>query len=270
MNWSGFALNVVLCLAAALVYFGVLMAVAIRISNQSIIDIFWGPGFVLMAVVSYLASTGSGDDLRRGVVLALTAIWGLRLGVYIGNRNRGHGEDKRYTALMRHRTGSLVGFLIRKIYGLQGVLLLVVSIPVQLAMYQSASLGVLGFLGIAVWLVGFLFEAIGDAQLARFKKDPANEGRIMDRGLWAWTRHPNYFGDTVVWFGLWLLALGHPAGVLTVISPIVMMVLLLRFSGKALLERRMRRHRGAAYEEYIARTSGFFPLPPRKRATGAA
>ncbi|TQS42009.1 DUF1295 domain-containing protein [Cryptosporangium phraense] len=240
------------------------MAVAIRIRNQSIIDIFWGPGFVAVAVVSYLASFGSGNDLRRAIVLALTAIWGLRLGVYIGNRNRGHGEDKRYTALMRHRTGSLVGFLIRKIYGLQGVLLLVVSLPVQLAMYQTASLGVLGWLGVAIWLIGFLFEAVGDAQLAAFKKDPANAGRIMDRGLWAWTRHPNYFGDACVWVGLWLLALGHVVGAVAVVSPIVMTFLLTRYSGKALLERRMRRHRGAEYESYLSRTSGFFPRPPRK------
>ncbi|MFI5952632.1 DUF1295 domain-containing protein [Cryptosporangium sp. NPDC051539] len=266
MNWTGFALNVVLCAVAAVVYFGVIMAVAIRIGNQSIIDIFWGPGFVLMAAVSYLASIGSGDDLGRLVVLALTAVWGLRLGVYIGNRNRGHGEDKRYTALMRHQTGSKVGFLIRKIYGLQGVLLVIVSIPVQLAMYEDGAFGVFGRIGVAVWAIGFLFEAVGDAQLAAFKKDPANEGRIMDRGLWAWTRHPNYFGDATVWFGLWLMALGHPAGLVTVFSPVVMTLLLLRFSGKALLEKGMRRRRGAAYEEYAARTSGFFPLPPRRKA----
>ncbi|WP_442941900.1 DUF1295 domain-containing protein [Nocardia sp. NBC_00416] len=241
------------------------MAVAIRIRNHSIIDIFWGPGFVLVAAVSYWASTGAGgDDVRRTVMLALTAIWGLRLGAYIGNRNRGHGQDPRYTAIMRHRTGSLVGFLVRKIYGLQGVLLLVISLPVQLAMYEPRPLGVLGVFGIAVWLVGFLFEAVGDAQLARFKKDPANAGLIMARGLWAWTRHPNYFGDACVWTGLWLLSLGHPAGLVAVLSPAVMTTLLVRYSGKALLEKGMRRRRGAAFDDYVARTSGFFPLPPRR------
>ncbi|MFI7405955.1 DUF1295 domain-containing protein [Streptomyces sp. NPDC049541] len=267
LSWDGFALNLVWCVVAVVVFFGTIMAVAIRIRNQSIIDIFWGPGFVVLAFVSFLASAGSGGDTtRRGVVLALTALWGLRLGIYIANRNRGHGEDKRYTALMRRQTGSLVGFLIRKIYGLQGVVLFVVSLPVQLAMYERSSLGPVAWTGVAIWVVGFLFEAVGDAQLARFKKDPANAGQVMDRGLWAWTRHPNYFGDSCVWVGLWLLALGHPIGLLTVVSPVVMTMMLLNYSGKALLEKGMRKRRGAAYEDYVARTSGFFPLPPRRRA----
>jgi steroid 5-alpha reductase family enzyme len=270
LPWGDVALNLLAVTAAVVVFIGVIMATAIRIRNQSIIDIFWGPGFVLAAVVSYLVSAGSdGDDTRRLVVLALTSVWGLRLGLYIGNRNRGHGQDKRYTALMRHRTGSLVGFLVRKIYGLQGFLILLVSLPVQVAMYESEPLGVIGAIGIAVWAVGFAFEAVGDWQLARFKADPANSGRIMDRGLWAWTRHPNYFGDAAVWTGLFLLALGSPWGLLTIVSPIVMTKLLVSYSGKALLERGMRRSKGEAYDLYVARTSGFLPLPPRRTATAA-
>ncbi|MGH1561217.1 DUF1295 domain-containing protein [Mumia sp. DW29H23] len=269
--WGDLALNLLVSAAAVVVLMGAIMATAIAIKNQSIIDIFWGPGFVVVALVSYLVSaSSSGDDTRRLVVLLLTAAWGLRLGLYIGNRNRGHGEDKRYTALMRHQKGSLVGYLVRKIYGLQGVLLFVVSLPVQVAMYENEPLGVLGVLGIVVWAIGFAFEAVGDWQLKRFKADPSNAGKIMDRGLWAWTRHPNYFGDSCVWVGLWLLALGHPIGIVTVISPIVMTVLLLRFSGKALLEKGMRRSKGAAYEDYIARTSGFFPRPPRRTTATAA
>ena len=130
--------------------------------------------------------------------------------VTIGFRNRGHGQDKRYAALLKHQQGPLVPFLIRKIYGLQGVLILVVSLPVQFAMYEFRSLGVLGAIGIAVWTVGFVFESVGDYQLSRFKADPANAGKVMDRGLWAWTRHPNYFGDACVWVGLFILALGDP------------------------------------------------------------
>lgn len=263
--WGAFALNLVVSMVAVAVFIGVIMAVAIRIRNQSIIDIFWGPGFVIVAVVSYVMSASSdGDDVRRLVVLALTAVWGLRLGVYIGNRNRGHGEDPRYTALMKQQTGSLVGFLIRKIYGLQGLLIFVVSLSVQFAMYQSASLGVIGSIGIAVWLLGFFFESIGDWQLSRFKADPANKGRLMDRGLWALTRHPNYFGDACVWIGLFLLALGSPFGLIAVVSPVVMTKLLVNYSGKALLEKRMRRSRGDEYELYVARTSGFVPRPPRR------
>jgi len=247
------------------VYFIAVMALSIRIHNQSIVDIFWGPGFVLVAVVSFLASRhAGGDDVRRLVVLVLTAIWGLRLGLHIGVRNIGHGEDPRYTAIMSRRSGSLAGYVARKIYGPQAVILFIVSLPVQFAMYQLSVLGVVGALGIAVWAVGFVFEAVGDYQLNRFKKDPANAGAIMDRGLWAWTRHPNYFGDVCVWVGLWLLALGHPAGLLTVVSPLLMGFFLVRVSGKALLEKNMRRKRGPAYDAYVARTSGFLPRPPRR------
>jgi len=270
LPWGDVALNVAAVAVAIIVFIGLIMAAAIRIQNQSIIDIFWGPGFVVAAVVSYVVSAGSeGDDTRRLVVLALTSIWGLRLGVYIGNRNRGHGQDKRYTALMRHQEGSLIGFLVRKIYGLQGALMILISIPVQLAMYQSEPLGVIGAIGIVIWAIGFAFEAVGDWQLARFKADPANAGRVMDRGLWAWTRHPNYFGDAAVWTGLFVLALGSPWGLLTIVSPIVMTKLLVSFSGKALLERGMRRSKGQAYDDYVARTSGFFPLPPRRERTGS-
>lgn len=262
--WGDLALNLLAVTIAVVVFIGAIMATAIRIKNQSIIDIFWGPGFVVAAGVSYVVSSGGdGNDTRRLVVLVLTAIWGLRLGLYIGNRNRGHGEDKRYTALMRHQKGSLVGFLIRKIYGLQGALIVLVSLPVQLAMYQERSLGVIGAIGIALWAVGLFFEAVGDWQLARFKADPANGGQIMDRGLWAWTRHPNYFGDACVWAGLFVLALGAPWGLVAVISPIVMTKLLVSFSGKALLEKGMRRSKGEAFDAYVARTSGFFPLPPK-------
>ena len=263
--WGDFAVNLGVTAAAVVAAMAALMAVAIAIRNQSIIDIAWGPGFVVIAAVSYGLSAGSGGDgARRLVVLLLTAVWGLRLGAYIGRRNLGHGEDPRYTALMRHRRGNLVVFLVRKVYGLQGALMWLVSVPVQAAMYEHAPLGALGVIGIVVWAVGLTFESVGDWQLTRFKADPANRGQVMDRGLWAWTRHPNYFGDCCVWAGLWLLALGRPVGLATVFSPVLMTFLLLKFSGKALLERRMLRSKGDAYAAYLSRTSGFFPLPPRR------
>lgn len=266
ISWSDLALNLGLGVAASIVFFGVIMAVATAVKNHSIIDIGWGPGFAVVALVSFLASAGDGgDDTRRVVVLALTAVWGLRLGLHIGKRNLGHGEDPRYTRLLAsRRSGSLVAFLVKQIYGLQAFLLFVVSLPVQFAMYQSEPLGVIGWIGIALWTIGFVFEAVGDWQLTRFKADPSNEGRIMDRGLWAWTRHPNYFGDACVWVGLFVLALGHWSGIVTVVAPIVMIKLLVSYSGKKLLEKGMRRKRGEAYEHYIATTSGFFPMPPRR------
>jgi len=272
--WGDLAVNLGVSIVAVAVFIGAIMATATAIKNHSIIDIFWGPGFVVVAVVTYLMSGGaifdleSGDDTRRLVVLALTAAWGLRLGLYIGRRNLGHGEDPRYTRLLASRKGgSLFAFLIKQIYGMQGVLIVLVSLPVQFAMYESEPLGVIGWIGVAVWAIGFCFEAVGDWQLARFKADPANEGKIMDRGLWAWTRHPNYFGDSCVWVGLFLLALGHWAGFITIIAPIVMTKLLVSYSGKKLLEKGMRRKRGEAYERYIESTSGFFPLPPKRRTS---
>ena len=266
--WGDFGVNLGVTAAAVVAVMAALMAVAIAIKNQSIINIVWGPGFVVIAAVSYGMSAGSGGDgARRLVVLVLTAVWGLRLGAYIGRRNLGHGEDPRYTSLMRHKQGNLIVFLVRKVYGLQGVLMWLVSIPVQVAMYEHAPLGALGVIGIVVWAVGLAFESVGDWQLTRFKADPANRGKVMDRGLWAWTRHPNYFGDSCVWAGLWLLALGSPIGLATVFSPVLMTLLLLKFSGKALLERRMLRSKGDAYAAYLNQTSGFFPLPPRRTRT---
>lgn len=269
--WGDLALNLLAVTAATAVFIGAIMATAIAIKNQSIIDIFWGPGFVVAAVVSYLMSAGGdGDDTRRLIVLLLTSIWGLRLGLYIGKRNIGHGEDRRYTSMMRQwKSGSLIVFLIRKIYGLQGVLIIIVSLPVQFAMYQGRSIGVIGSIGIALWAIGLFFEAVGDWQLARFKSNPDNAGKIMDRGLWGWTRHPNYFGDSVVWVGLFLLSLGAWWGLAAIISPIIMTRLLLNYSGKAVLERGMRRSRGEAYDVYVASTSGFFPMPPKRTSGGA-
>ena len=265
LAWAGVGTNLVLSAVAVVVYFAAIMALSFRLRNHSLIDIFWGPGFVLVALVSYLASAHfGGDPIRRMTVLALTGIWGIRLAVHLAVRNIGHGQDKRYTALIGDRTSGLVGYVARTVYGPQAAVLFIVSLPVQFAMYERSPLGILGALGILVWAIGFGFEAVGDAQLTRFRNDPANTGRVMDRGLWAWTRHPNYFGDVCVWVGLWLLALGSPVGLVTVVSPVLMTYFLVNVTGKALLEKGLRRSRGAAYDDYAARTSGFLPRPPRR------
>lgn len=268
---SPLLMNLVVCAVAVGLYFTAVMAVAIRVSKHSIVDVCWGLGFAGIALISFVASSHSGGDTaRRVTVLVLTAIWGVRLAVHIGVRNLGHAEDPRYAAILSRREGGLVSYALRTIYAPQAAVMFLVSLPVQFAMYESAPLGALGVAGIAVWSVGFMFEAVGDAQLTRFKKDPANAGAIMDRGLWSWTRHPNYFGDCCVWIGLWLLALGFPpglgspTGLITVVSPVVMTFFLMKVTGKPLLEKGMRRSRGATYDDYAARTSGFFPRPPRR------
>ncbi len=267
LSLTPFLINIAVSAAVIVVAMAVVMAISAAKHDWSLIDIFWGPGFVVVAITSYLVSIGHGDDARRLIALLVTAVWGLRLGAYIFARNHGKGQDPRYTAMLRHAEGSVYAFVIRKVYLPQGFAMWVVSLPIQLAMFEHAAPNWITWIGVALAAIGISFEAVGDAQLMRFKKDPANEGQIMDRGLWRYTRHPNYFGDVCVMFGLWLISLGHWLGLVLVVSPLFMTNLLLNVSGKKLLERRMTRKRGAAYAAYVARTSSFFPWPPRRNVT---
>lgn len=243
----------------------VLWVWSVAIRNASIIDIFWGPGFALIAVVSWL--TTDGDPTRKALLLILTSLWGLRLGIYLARRNIGHGEDVRYVA-MRERAENAGKNFARtsylRVYMLQGVIMWLVSLPIQFGMMPSepAAPGLLAILGIALFSIGFLFEAIGDWQLARFKADPTNRGQVMDRGLWRYTRHPNYFGNACLWWGLFLVAAEAGATWLTVLSPIIMTFLLLKVSGVALLEKSLAQTK-PAYQDYVRRTSAFLPRPPR-------
>ncbi|MFE1786610.1 DUF1295 domain-containing protein [Streptomyces sp. NPDC059506] len=266
-QWEEFGDGVLAAAGAALAVMLVAFAVGAAKGVHRVVDVAWGAAFAAVALVSYAVSAGDGGDgARRAVVAALTAVWGLRLAAHIAARGRGHGEDPRYEQMLSRAPGSRTAYAFRKVYLLQGALVVLVSLPVQAAMYQAAPLGALGAAGVALWAAGLFFEAVGDRQLARFKADPANRGRIMDRGLWSWTRHPNYFGDFLVWWGLFLLACGHWAGLPTVVSPLVMTALLTVGSGKRLLERHMAGRPGWA--EYAARTSGFVPRPPRRSPTG--
>jgi steroid 5-alpha reductase family enzyme len=263
VSWGPLLVNLVVTAVAVAGLMLATFAYAMRTRVHAIMDTIWPLGFVLIALVSFFLSAGSGDGGRRVLMLVLVAVWGLRLGAHIHSRNRGQGEDKRYTSLLRRNTGSLAAFVWRHIYWAQGRVMWFVSLPVQVAMYSPAALGFVSWLGVAVWAVGFTFEAVGDLQLRRFRADPANAGRVLDRGLWRYTRHPNYFGDAVVWFGLWLLACSHWLGLVLVVSPLYMTNMLVRHTGKRLLEKHMARSRGAAYAEYVRRTSGFVPRPPR-------
>lgn len=262
--WGAFALNLAWAAAAALAVMLVTFAVAVRKGVHRVVDIAWGVGFTAVALVTYAASTGQGDPGRRVLVTALTAVWGLRLAAHIARRGRGHGEDPRYEALLAKAPGSRNLYALRMVYLLQGALVWLVSLPVQAAQYVPGAMTGLAAAGTALWAAGLFFEAVGDAQLARFKADPANRGRIMDRGLWRLTRHPNYFGDFCVWWGLFLIACDEGASAaVSLVAPLVMSFLLIRGSGKELLERHMAERPG--YAEYVARTSGFFPWPPRGR-----
>ncbi|MGB1689029.1 MAG: DUF1295 domain-containing protein [Ilumatobacteraceae bacterium] len=228
--------------------------------SVAIVDISWGLGFATVATVLWIA-----DDAKSNLdtlLWLMTLLWGLRLCLYLARRNLGHGEDYRYVA-MRKRWGPafpLISFLT--VYTLQGTLMWVVSLPVQLSHRAEGSIGVLAVIGAVLWAVGLYFEVVGDIQLSRFKADSANQGKVLDTGLWRYTRHPNYFGDACVWWGIAIVACSVSVGVWGLIGAAVMNVLLLKVSGVALLERSLVR-RKPEYQAYIDRTSAFIPRPPK-------
>ncbi|MER5377984.1 DUF1295 domain-containing protein [Streptomyces sp. NPDC002553] len=261
--WAAFAVNLAWAAGAALAVMLVTFAVAVRKGVHRIVDCAWGLAFTAVALVTFVASADHGDPGRRLLVTALTAVWGVRLAVHIARRGRGHGEDPRYDDLLAKAPGDRNLYALRKVYLLQGALVWLVSLPVQAAQYVTGPMSAWAVAGTLLWAVGVFFEAVGDAQLARFKADPAHKGRIMDRGLWRYTRHPNYFGDFCVWWGLYLITCDSgAAAAVSLVSPVVMSLLLTKGSGQRLLERRMADRPGFA--EYAARTSGFFPRPPKR------
>ncbi len=230
--------------------------------NASIVDIVWGFGFVVVGWTSWAVTDTTGA--RSTVLLTMVTLWGLRLAGYLWWRNHGAGEDFRYAA-MRRRIGSRFGLVsFVTVFVTQGALMFVVSLPLPFGMQtdHQERVDLLTAVGVAVWAVGLCFEALGDAQLARFKSDPANAGAVMDRGLWRYTRHPNYFGDFCVWWGIFAVGARSWPAVVSVIGPLTMSVLLLRVSGVTLLEKSLTKRR-PGYAEYVSRTSAFFPRPPR-------
>ncbi|MFF7442106.1 DUF1295 domain-containing protein [Streptomyces sp. NPDC008122] len=264
-DWGALGFNLAVSAGVAGAVILAAFAVAVRCGLHRIVDIAWGIAFAAVALTTWLLSAGHGDDRRRLLAWAATAVWGLRLAAHIAWRSRSHGEDRRYTALLDKARGNRTWYALRTVYLAQAALVWLISLPVQAASYSSVPLNSLAFCGIAVWALGLGFEAVGDHQLARFKQDPAHRGRIMNQGLWAWTRHPNYFGDSLVWWGLYLLACTSWQPALAVLlSPVLMTLLLTVGSGKRLLEKHMA-HR-PAYAAYATRTSGFLPMPPKKPA----
>ena len=262
---------------AAVIVFGaltLLWALSVALKDASLVDVFWGFGFLLVATASlYIVPEKTAYLI---LLAALPIIWGLRLTLYLAKRNLGHGEDKRYIAMkkraekkgMSEKTWRLRSLFT--IYWGQGLLIMIVSAPIWLAMATGQNIekiGILAYLGTALWLIGFLFEAVGDWQLATFLKanknyeGPIENKPVLDKGLWKYTRHPNYFGNACMWWGIWLVACQAPYGWAAIIGPIIMTLLLTKVSGRDLLERDMKRRK--TYQDYIARTSSFFPRPPK-------
>jgi steroid 5-alpha reductase family enzyme len=230
-----------------------------RAGRISVVDVTWGIALATVALVSAVVGDLLGEPapLRRWLLVCLVAVWGLRLSWHIHRRNTGHGEDPRYTELLGSRRG---GPLVR-VWLPQGGAIWFVSLPVQVSAVAGGGVDAVVALGAAIWLLGVVFESVGDAQLAAYKRDP-DRGPVMDRGLWRFTRHPNYFGDACVWWGLWTISASAWPGALTVLSPVVMTYFLVFATGAKLLEETMMKRPG--YPAYAARTSMFVPLPPRK------
>ena len=240
-----------------------LWVISLTLRNASIVDIFWGAGFVVTAWI-YFALTPAGYPGRKLLICGLVTLWGLRLSIYILWRNWGKPEDYRYAGWRRNAGLNWWWQSYFQVFLIQGLLMWLISTPLLAAQISPNPPGFTWIDGLAVlvWIVGFIFEAAGDGQLARFKADPANRGRLLTTGVWRYTRHPNYFGDSAQWWGFYLLALAA-GGWWKIFSPLLMTFLLLRISGVRLLEKGLQATK-PGYEEYVRRTSAFFPLPPRK------
>ena len=259
---TGFLKSLPWTIAALIVLLALTFACALKAGRHNVIDTAWGLGFCVVALATFIRSPAAGSGVRRYVLLVMVLAWALRLAWHMWVRTRGKSEDPRYVELLDKAKGNRTLYAIKVIYAGQGALVLFISLPVQIGMFEHGSFGVIGWLGVVIWLVGLFFETVGDRQMVIFKGDDANKGKLIDVGLWRYTRHPNYFGDACVWAGLFLVSAEQWPGVLTVLSPAVMIYLLANGSGKRVLERSMKKRPG--YEDYMRRTSGFFPLPPRK------
>lgn len=235
--------------------------ISLPLRDASIMDVLWGLGFVALAWIGLMANGGAGP--RGWLIGLLTTIWGLRLAIYLAWRKWRQPEDHRYAALRQQFGQRFWWVSLVVVFGLQAIILWVVSLPLAVAALSRSQLNWVDWLGAIIWLCGVTFESVGDFQLARFKANPANRGQVCDRGLWRYTRHPNYFGDFLVWWGFYLIAVAGDAAWWVVVSPLVMSILLMRVSGVGLLERSLVQ-RTAGYRDYVLRTSAFFPWPPRR------
>lgn len=250
-------------LAAIVGLMTLLWLLSLRLKNSSIVDIFWGTGFVIAGWL-YFALTPDGYFLRKLLISGLVTLWGLRLSLHILIRNWGKPEDFRYQKWRKESGESWWWRSYYRVFLLQGALLWIISAPLLAAQYAAlpASLTALDYIGVLVWLVGFFFEAVGDFQLTQFKSRPENKGKVLNSGVWRYTRHPNYFGDAAQWWGYFLIAAAG-GGWWTIFSPILMTLLLLRVSGVALLEKTLEKRPG--YKEYVENTSAFIPWFPRHK-----
>ncbi len=251
---------------SAAVIFGLMIllwVVSLILRNSSIVDIFWGAGFVISAWV-YFFLTPDGLLSRKILISSLTTIWGLRLTIHVLVRNWGKGEDFRYQKWRKESSGIWWWKSLFQVFILQGFLMWIISTPLLASQFStlSSKLTVLDFIGLAFWIIGFFFESAGDLQLVRFRKDPTKKGLVLNTGVWRYTRHPNYFGDSTQWWAYYLISFSA-GGWWTIFSPVIMTLFLIKVSGVAMLERTLKETR-PGYREYMESTSAFIPWFPKK------
>ena len=251
-------------LAVVIAFMAIGLAIARRQQKLTVVDTMWGIGFVLIAVATTLISSGGvGDPALRWVLLTMTSIWGIRLAWHLHTRNSTLPEDPRYQELADADGRSFTQVAQMRVFLPQGIAMWLVATPIMVGDNNEEVDGLLLVLGLVVWAIGFFFESVGDWQLAQFKRVPANKGKLMDQGLWRYTRHPNYFGDAAVWTGVWIVVASSWPGLVTVVGPIAMTVFLTKVTGAALNEKGMRKSK-PGYDDYARRTSRFIPWPPKK------
>jgi steroid 5-alpha reductase family enzyme len=252
---------IIIQIAVVTLYASLWFLVALRLRRNDVADIAWGIGFIVLALTGQFAVTAV--STRGLLVLVLVAIWGLRLSLHIGRRNQGKSEDPRYRKWREEWGAHATIRAFFQVFLLQAFLAVVILLPVTYVLaHRNSDLTWLDALGAGVWLTGFVFEAVGDFELARFRKDPGNRGRIITSGLWKYTRHPNYFGEVTLWWGVWLIACSVSGGWKTVLGPATITLLILFVSGIPLLEKKYQGNN--EFMEYQRRTSAFFPLPPKR------
>ncbi len=229
--------------------------------RNDLADVAWGLGFVLLALTSfYFGYQSVGFSIESGLVTAFVTLWGLRLSGHVYLRNKGREEDYRYKKWRKEwKWFRLRSFF--QIYLLQGFLLYIISLPVLAINRNPETFTLINKMGIVIWITGFYFEVIADCQLKKFIEDPQKEG-IMQSGLWAWSRHPNYFGEVAQWWGIWILSIGFPGWILALLSPVTITFLILKVSGIPLLEKSMSQKEG--FQDYKRRVNKFIPWPPSK------
>lgn len=266
--WNDYGLTLAASFAFSMGAVLLLWLISIVVRDASIIDMFFPVIMAGITGISYLL--GDGSPVRKSLVVMLVGVWALRLSYHLIKRNWGHGEDPRYSKLRSWvETDRQFNWLtLRQVFLLQGVVIWLVSIPVQIALTypKPDTLGWPAIFGTALWALGFIFEWVSDAQLTKFRANPQMKGTVLNTGLWKYSRHPNYFGELCVWWGLFLIACDNPVGLLTVVGPLAYTYLIINVTGQRTLEKKLARER-PGYQEYMDRTSGIIPMKPRTGAT---